>query len=281
MFLGSILSIPSLIISIKLFIKGYKDSENDFEKILYILLSFAIWIPFIVYLLDRYNIPTKLGCTGNINSSDWVNILTDYSAAIISTLISAVFLIFVTSKQMDKTYKDNIKLNNETQRLQNLPFLRYSFTRECIGGELVPENQEWIDSDQPNNGTDNIDFILRMENIGLNTVRKVFFEIKSNLFHSKKYIGLCNQSNIEKNQIKTKEFIILNVAKGTYQIEITVYYQDLLKNWYRQKILLNISVTNRHDSKGCSHIDSFIVEDEEIISKEPSALKKLRNKSTL
>jgi len=281
MYLEIILSILSFIFSIRLFIKGYKDSENDFEKVLYILLSLAMWIPLIVYLLDRYNIPTKLGCTKNIISSDWVNILTNYSAAIVSTLISAVFLIFVTSKQMEKTYKDNIKLNNETQRLQNLPFLRYSFTRECIERELVSEDQEWMDSDQSSSGTDDIDFILKIENIGLNTVRKVFFEIKSNLFHSKKYVELCNQSNIEKNQIKTKEFIILNVAKGTYQIEITVYYQDLLKNWYKQKIILNVSVTNRHDSKGCSYINSFTVEDEEEIAKEPSALKKLRNKSTL
>ena len=114
-----LLTIVVLIFSIKLFIKGYKESKSDFEKVLYTMLSFAIMFPLVVYYLDRYNIPSKFGYTENIISSDWVGILTNYSAAIFSTLLSAVFLIFVTFKQMNETYKDNIKLNNETQRIQN------------------------------------------------------------------------------------------------------------------------------------------------------------------
>lgn len=36
-------------LSIKLFIKGYKDSKSDFEKSIYIFLSVAIIVPLIVY----------------------------------------------------------------------------------------------------------------------------------------------------------------------------------------------------------------------------------------
>ena len=81
----------------------------------------------------------------------------------------------------------------------------------------------------------------------------------------------------EKNETKEKEVIILNVAKGTHRIEIIVYYQDLLKNWYSQKIYLVISVTNIYDSKtgNCDHIDSFIVNDEEKMINEPSIIKML------
>ena len=224
-----ILTITILVFSIKLFVKGYKDSKSDFEKVLYTMLSFAILFPLIVYYLDRYNIPSKFGYTENIISSDWVSILTNYSAAIISTLLSAVFLIFTTFKQMDETYKANIKLNNETQRIQNLPLLRYNFTHERLEGEMFDENKKWIFSNQDDSNSDSIDFTMEIENIGLNTVRKVYLEVESELFNKKENFELCNQSNIEKIQTKKKEFIITNVANGTYKIEITVYYQDLLK----------------------------------------------------
>lgn len=271
-----ILTIGILVFSIKLFIKGYKDSKSDFEKVLYTMLSFAITFPLIVYYLDRYNIPSKFGYTENIISSDWVSILTNYSAAIISTLLSAVFLIFITFKQMDETYKDNIKLNNETQRIQNLPLLRYDFTHERLEGEMFDENKKWIFSNQDDSNSDSIDFTMEIENIGLNTVRKVYLEVDSELFNKKENFELCNQSNIEKSQTKKKEFIITNVAKGTYKIEITVYYQDLLKNWYKQKIHLTISVTNIYDSKthDCNQINSIVVTDEEMLSKEPTFVKR-------
>ena len=271
-----ILTIGILIFSIKLFIKGYKDSKSDFEKVLYTMLSFAIIFPLFVYYLDRYNIPSKFGYTENIISSDWVSILTNYSAAIISTLLSAVFLIFITFKQMDETYKDNIKLNNETQRIQNLPLLRYNFTHERLEEELFGENKKWIFSNQDDSNSDSLYFTMEIENIGLNTVRKVYLEVESELFNKKENFELCNQSNIEKNQLKKKEFIITNVAKGTYKIEITVYYQDLLKNWYKQKVHLTISVTNIYDSKthDRNQIKSVIVGDEELLSKEPSFQKR-------
>lgn len=271
-----ILTITILVFSIKLFVKGYKDSKSDFEKVLYIMLSFAILFPLIVYYLDRYNIPSKFGYTENIISSDWVSILTNYSAAIISTLLSAVFLIFITFKQMDETYKDNIKLNNETQRIQNLPLLRYNFTHERLEGEMFDENKKWIFSNQDDSNSDSIDFTMKIKNIGLNTVRKVYLEVESELFNKKENFELCNQSNIEKIQTKKKEFIITNVANGTYKIEITVYYQDLLKNWYKQKVHLTISVTNIYNSKthDCNRINSIVVTDEEMLSREPTFVKK-------
>ena len=275
-----ILTICILVFSIKLFIKGYKDSKSDFEKVLYTMLSFAIIFPLLVYYCDRYNIPSKLGYTENIISSDWVSILTNYSAAIISTLLSAVFLIFITFKQMDETYKDNIKLNNETQRIQNLPLLRYDFTHERLEGEMFEENKKWIFSNQDDSNIDSIDFTMEIENIGLNTVKKVYLEVESELFNKKEIFELFNQSNIEKSKAKKKEFIITNVSKGTYKIEITVYYQDLLKNWYKQKVHLTISVTNIYDSKSHARnqINSVIVDDEEMLSKAPTFVKKDKEK---
>ena len=274
-----ILTVIIFIFSVKLFIKGYKDSKSDFEKVLYIMLSVAIMFPLFVYYLDRYNIPSRFGYTENIISSNWVDILTNYSATIISTLFSAVFLIFVTFKQMNETYNDNLKLNNEAQRIQNLPFLQYNFTYERLEDDIFGENQKWIFSNQDDNNNKSIDFTMEIENIGLNTVRKVYLEVKSDLLDKKEYLELCNQSNIEKNQKKKKEFIIMNVANGTYKIEIVVYYQDLLKNWYKQKVYLTISLTNIYDSKtqNCNQINLVIVDDEEQLSREPVFIKNIEN----
>lgn len=281
-----VLTVVVLTFFIKFFVKVYKESKSDLEKIVYVMLSLAIMFPVVVYYLDRYNIPSKLGHTENIISSDWVSILTNYSAAIFSTLLSAVFLIFITFKQMDETYKDNIKLNNkvykdniklnnETQRIQNLPLLRYDFIQESLEGEMFDENKKWIFSNQDDSNIDSIDFTMEIENIGLNTVRKVYLEVESELFDKKENFELCNQSNIEKSQKKKKEFIITNVAKGTYKIEITVYYQDLLKNWYKQKVHLTISVTNIYNSNTNSNnqINSVVVDDEEMLINEPSVIK--------
>lgn len=273
-----ILIIGILIFSIKLFIKGYKESKNDFEKVLYILLSVAIIFPLIIYYLDKYNIPSKLGYTENIISSNWVGILTNYSAAIISTLISTVFLIYITFTQIDETYKDNIKLNNENLRIQNLPLLKYNFTNERLEGEMIDENKKWILSNRGDSNNIFIDFTIEIENIGLNTARKVYLEMESELFNKKEIFELCNQSSLEKNELKKREIIITNITKGNYKIEITIYYQDLLKNWYRQKINSSISVTNIFDSNthDKSQINSFVVDDEEMLSKEPTFVKKIK-----
>lgn len=244
-------------------VKEYRNTKSHFEKSLYIILLFSIVSLLLVYYLDRYNIPSRFGYTQNI-TSDWVSILLNYSATIVSTLLSSIILIFVTFRQMDETYKDNIKLNNEMQRIQNLPLLRYDFNHERLEGEMFDENKKWIFSNQDDSNSDSIDFTMEIENIGLNTVRKIYLEVESELFNKKEYFELCNQSNIEKNQLRKKEFIITNVSKGTYKIEITVHYQDLLKNWYKQKIHLLVSVTKKCNPKthSCNQIDSFIVDEE-------------------
>ena len=157
-----------------------------------------------------------------------------------------------------------------------MPFLRYNFTHERIGEEFFSENQKWIFSNQNDSNGDSIDFTMEIENIGLNAVRKVYLEISSELFNKREYLELCNQSNIEKNETKKKEIVITNVAKGTYKIEIMVYYQDLLKNWYKQKINLTISITNIYDPKtGNNKINSVIVDEEEKLKKAPSFIKNI------
>lgn len=256
-----------IVFIIVLYKKGYKNFKDEFSKLLYCLLLNSIIFLLIVYYLDKFNVPSLLGYTKNINSSDWINILTNFFITIISTMLSSLILLKITFKQLEETRKDNIELNNENHRIQNVPLLKYNFTLEHLEG-VFTENQKWmlINQDDINQHKDTLEFVISIENIGLNTARKVILTMESLLFNQKKIFEMFNQSSIEKGQIIKKEIIIPNVSEGTYKIFITVFYQDLLKNWYKQKIELIVSMTNIFNSSIGSYtiINSFKVYEEEL-----------------
>ncbi len=269
-------------ISIKTIRKYYKESKSDLEKTIYDILTIALIFLVVVYVLDRFNLPSILGYTKNVDSSDWVSIITDNSIVIFTTLLNSAFLILVTRKQIEETYKDNLKinkkmnednakLNNEMQRIQNLPFLRYKFTNERLEGPILGENKKWFFSNQDDSNNGSIDFTMEIENIGLNAVRKVCLEVESELLRKSERFEFCNQSNLDKNEIKKKEFIITNVDKGTYQMKIFVYYQDLLKNWYKQQINIFLVYSDIYtpENNGFDYVDSFVVQDEVQLKNEP------------
>ena len=86
---------------------NYKKCKNDLEKTLYILLFLVSMVPIAIYYLDRYNVPTYLGWNINVNSQNWLAFLANYSAGIISSVISAVVLVIVTILQIKKNNEDN------------------------------------------------------------------------------------------------------------------------------------------------------------------------------
>lgn len=256
-----------IVFIIVLYKKGYKDYKDEFSKLLYCLLLNSIIFLLIVYHLDKFNVPSMLGYTKNINSSDWINILTNSFITIISTMLSSIILLKITFKQLEETRKDNIELNNENHRIQNAPLLKYNFTLEPLEG-VFNENQKLIliNQDAIKQHKEALEFVISIENIGLNTARNVILTMESLLFNKKEIFEMFNQSSIEKDQIIKKEIIIPNVSEGTYKIFITVFYQDLLKNWYKQKIELIVSMTNIFDSSVRSYtiINSFNVYEEEL-----------------
>lgn len=265
--IGILLYLILIVFIIVLYKKGYKNYKDEFSKLLYCLLLSSIIFLLIVYYLDRFNVPSMLGYTKNTNSSDWINILTNSFITIISTMLSSIILLKITFKQLEETRKDNIELNNENHRIQNAPLLKYNFTLEHLEG-VFTENQKWIliNQNDINQHKEALEFVISIGNIGLNTARNVNLTMESLLFNQKEIFEMFNQSSIEKDQIIKKEIIIPNVQEGTYKIFITVFYQDLLKNWYKQKIELIVSMTNIFDSSIGSYtiIKSFNVYEEEL-----------------
>lgn len=262
-----ILSISAAVISV---IMAHK-RENNFEKALYYVILAAILFPIILYILDVYNIPTKLGLMDNLNFLKWTKFLTDYVYSIISAFVSSAFLIIINFTQVDVTNQKNVKLNNENQRIQNLPLLKYYFTRDLIDSDIFNDNHEVILC--KNDGeTGELNFTMEIENIGLNTVRKVYLKIKSDILNIDKNFKLYNQSSIEKNKKIKKNIIIQNVSSGNYKLDIIVYYQDLLKNWYEQTLHTNISLSDINNPTS-SEINSFYVEEENLLLNEPPFIK--------
>lgn len=262
-----ILSISAAVVSV---IKAHK-VENDFEKALYYVILAAILFPIILYILDVYNIPTKLGLMDNLNFSKWTKFLTDYVSSIISVFVSSAFLIIITFMQVNVTNQQNIKLNNENLRIQNFPLLKYYFTRDLIDSDIFNDNHEVILC-KNDDETGELNFTMEIENIGLNTARKVYLEIKSDILSIDKNFELYNQSSIEKNQKIKKNIIIQGVSSGKYNLDIIVYYQDLLKNWYEQTLHVNIPLSDINNPTS-SEINSFYVEEENLLQNEPPFIK--------
>ena len=239
------LIILSLTLSISMIIyviKTYKSSSNDLEKTIYLFLLAAIFVPIILFICDVYNVPSLLKYTKNINPDSWLNFLGTYSASIFSTLISSAFLIFVTYKQIRRTYEDNIELNKENYRIQNMPYMQYDFNKEIEDIDDISKLKLLISNH--NNKYDSVVFSMEIKNIGLNAIRKTYFVIDSTIFKEKEIFELGSQSSIDKDEIKKQDFMISNLSDGEYIINFTIYYQDLLKNWYEQKVILYLSVIN-------------------------------------
>lgn len=259
-----------IIIMIKYSYKTYKSSKNDVQKAIYFFVALALAIPCIIYILDIYNIPSLSNYAENIDKSDWINFFGTYFSTMFSTLISAAFLIHVTREQIEKTYKDNVSLNQENYRIQNLPFLQYSFVEnEDDFNELSKTIFTYSNQSTDYNP---LGFSIDIKNIGLNAISKTYIKMESDCLNEMEIFELAGQSSIEKNEVKQKNVLINSLKKGDYTFNITIFYRDLMKNWYEQQVQLFIKVTNVMDNSKRKCSKRFEVLEEKQIDKLPKEL---------
>jgi len=163
-------------------IKLYSKCENQFEKIFYVL--FVIMETFIVvlYYLDRYNIPTLLGWNQNVDTQNWLSLLSEFGISVMVEILGGVILFFVTIMQINRTLEDNRDLEKEERRINNLPLLKYTFYEQFFDST----NQKVLDTNIDDGVLNEI--ILGIKNIGMNTVRKCYIHISSSVL--KKIIAL-------------------------------------------------------------------------------------------
>lgn len=221
-------------------IKYYKKCESSFERIVYIVLVLMETFIVALYYLDRYNIPTILNWNQNVNTQNWLSILSNFGTSIISEILGGVILFFITIMQINRTLEDNRNRDNEERRISNLPLLKYSFL------DNVPDNSNRtsIDSKIKDGIIDEI--ILNIKNIGMNTARKCYINVNSDVLIKEFCFQLNEQSSLEKGEDKTINFI-LYLKPDNYKFSFKIYYQDLTFNWYVQRLELEyelLPITN-------------------------------------
>lgn len=268
-----IITVLIIYLSVKMIIKNFNEAKDPFEKVMYTVMSMAILIPLILYYLDRFNIPTMLRYTKNVDSKQWLDIISSYFSSIISTIISVVFLVYVTIKQIERTYQDNERLNKENQRLQNLPLLNYTINHGIFNTNIFDDTVTIL-SNQTDYNDKSINLLIEVKNIGVNSIRRLFFTIESDFFETEIF-AVRNQGGIEKDGSTQKEIIIIGARDKDYNICFTSYYQDLLTNWYEQKINVEISVTNKYkiETKDYVSINTITVNDEKCLKEIPPKIR--------
>lgn len=238
-----LLSICVTVLLVRFCIKKCMKSNSHVEKAIYVAIPFMYSVIAIIYLLDRYNIPSLLKWDVNVSSSQWFNFITTCASTIIGAFIGGIIIIFVTIKQL----KVQVDSDNNDKRIQNAPILKYDITNIMT----QTENQFFMFNSDDNN----YNLFINVENVGLNHARNINFEISGSGFKNKQVFSLNNAQSILKKDNSIWLQIIFNYSydkktkkHNNKEIKIIVFYEDLLKNHYSQEIKLHLEATNEYGS---------------------------------
>lgn len=249
------------ILGIYYIIKSIKNAESFIEKVLILLSLFIYFVPATIYILDSYNIPTKLNIFNKVNMEKWDDFIVPYINTVVGNIISGVILLLITHWQIKK----QIESNNEDKRIQNAPILKYNITNEYI-----EDSEEIFLLNGISKKTHPYNIFLNIENIGLNHARNFKFDIYDiNNKKIKTYTIDNNQSIIKKDKnIKIDLIIDMEINEKSKIIKLYVFYDDFLKNKYRQEVILNISASEESGFKHRGYkliINSIDIKDEELM----------------
>lgn len=241
-----------------IFYKLIRKSNDLDEKFYYIIWSILITAPIVIFLLDIHNIPTKLGLYENINIQNWLNFMSNY----FNTGIGIIMSVFIMVYQMEKNNKENKNRDKENLRIENMPMLKY-----CIDTEKN-EFAEQIITNIENGQEYGLNILIK--NIGLNSIKNIKVDCKISLINVLTYriFGKHSLEVLERgSNIVINRTFFLKRSKEPYDIDIIVYYEDVLSNWYRQ--ILNIHYDTSDISKDkYVGVVKYEVNKEELIKEE-------------
>ena len=260
--------IACLIIIISSFIfayKNYKKCETVLERIFCVSMFFVVLVPIFLYYFDRYNVPTILTWSENVNTQNWLAFFSSYLSSIVGAVISSVVLVIVTVLQMNRTLKETQERDKEERRINNMPLLEYKIFSNDDRNKKICR----VDTIFETGFTCGIN--LKIKNIGMNSVRKSFVVLSSPEVKKSKCFEVDNQSCIYKEETKELKFLLI-LPDGEYKFTLKVYYEDLLKNWYVQKVEISYIVID-YKIIGKINLD-YKVYDEKRLKKIPFKIKK-------
>lgn len=241
--------------------KTYKKCETFFEKIIFIFFITSFLSIMLIYYFDKLNLSKFLLIGKEVDTRSWLTIITSFMISILAETLGGIILIFVTYMQIKANREDLNKKEQENNRINNMPLLVYSFPE----GNMNANNN--IYSIKTNNSFEKeINWTLSVKNIGMNAVRKCYLNIIDKSTDNKITCKIDEQSSIDKDQTKNICFF-QKVDYGKYDFKINIYYEDLLHNWYSQKIDVYFDIEKTSDYVGYYNKVHYIVHDETKIKK--------------
>ncbi len=240
--------------------RDFKNCETFFEQAIYIILILSCLLVSSLYILDRFNIPSYFHWGNNINTQNWLSILTNFSTTMLAETLGGVILFFITMRQIKMNNEDNLKRDKEERRINNMPLLSYQFDYNSnISYEthfLHPLNRktDWGYVRQ----------CFSIKNIGMNSVRNCYVQLLCDTLELDTTYSLGIQGTLDKSEEKGIEFNI-PIWDGRHDIKMIVFYEDLVHNWYQQNINFQYIV---FQYKIISH-ESYNISEETLISEKP------------
>lgn len=240
MIIEIILVIISLIIVNKWMVNSIKKTTDNIEKVVGIITIVIINIFLVIYYADRFNVPTTLDMDKNVDTQNWLIIVTTCISSIISATIGGLIAFGIAREEI----KENNNQNSENLRIQNMPMLKYQIDTEG-------DNKGKIDLDHliitncESETSKPYDLFIAIKNIGLNNVKKILIDFESEIVDSPyRILGKDTLVQIEKSETNNiYRYFALKSGKE-YELKLKVYYEDVLQNWYCQIIDINYNATN-------------------------------------
>ena len=241
--------------------KTYKKCDTVFERVIFIFLLISFISIMGIYFFDKLNLSRFFLIGEEVDTRTWLAIISSFMTSILAETLGGIILIFVTYLQIEANREDLNKKEKENNRINNMPLLVYSFP----DGNMNAVNN--IYSIETNKSFEKeINWTLSIKNIGMNAVRKCYLNIINKSIDNNITCKIDEQSSIDKDQTKDICFF-QKVNYGKYDFKINIYYEDLLHNWYSQKIDVYFNIEETSDYVGYYNKVHYIVHDEKIIKK--------------
>jgi len=231
-----------LVLIHKIFKYNYKECKTDIQR-LGVGAFYAICLALLfIFFMDRYNVPTYLELGKNVDTQTWLEIINNYSVGIGSALISGVLLVIVTKIQIERNNEDTIKRDAESIRIQNIPILKYTLNAEK---SMLSNTENFIKTKYEEGNTYYLNICIK--NVGLNNIKSIKIDIESSSFKEsiKRIIGQNSIIVMEKSEkINIGIYFTLKYSEQPYKMNLKLYYQDVLGNWYSQVLDIDYIATN-------------------------------------
>ena len=241
-FINIIVIVASMIVLNKWAWEKVEKIEDSIEKSVEIIIIVIANIFLIIYYIDRFNLPTTFKLSTNVNTQNWLMIITTCVSSVISASIGGLIAFGIARKQVEG---NNIQ-NNENLRVQNMPMLKYELKIEDVENEKI-DIEHLIISNCEKTTSRQYKLIIFIKNIGLNNVKRIFVDFESDFTNNKdRILGKNSVIPIEKDETQQLYRYFALENEKEYRMKLEVYYEDVLQNWYYQVVDIKYSTLSKN-----------------------------------